>query len=72
MRFDTFIRNMSFKIESLSEEGAHDSTDTIIENLCLNNAKVYINNTDFLSIGSIKLSPLKVRYRFCNFYRPGP
>lgn len=54
---------MSFKIESLSEEGAHDATDTVIENLCLNNAKVYINNTDFLSVGSIKLSPLKVRNR---------
>ena len=51
---------MSFKIESMSEEGAHDTPDALIENLSVNNAKVYINNTDFLSIGSIKLSPLQV------------
>ena len=54
-------RNMSFKIESLTEEGALDSSGKgIVENMSMNNAKMYINNTDFLSIKSIKLSPFKV------------
>ena len=52
---------MSFKIDSLSEEGAVDGSGKgIVETLTLNNAKMYINNTDFLSIKSIKISPLKV------------
>jgi hypothetical protein len=51
---------MSFKIESMTEQGAHDTPDALVENLSVNNAKLYINNTDFLSIGSIKLSPVKV------------
>ena len=54
------LRNISCKVESLKEEGGHDVNGGLLENICLNNASVYINNTDFFSIGSLKVSPLKV------------